>query len=79
MPSQPGSITIVSDTPGFTAQIEAGESSDGTFDTVSASKEVGSRTTFDLTMAAPRRYFLVWITKLAPGYQRTHLNEVTAG
>jgi serine/threonine protein kinase len=79
VPSQPRSITIVSDTPGFTAQIEAGESSDGTFDTVSASKEVGSRTTFDLTMAAPRRYFLVWITKLAPGYERTHLNEVTAG
>jgi hypothetical protein len=78
-PSRPASITIVSDTPGFTAQIEAGDSSDGTFDTVSASKEVGSRTTFDLTMATARRYFLVWITKLAPGYERTHLNEVTAG
>jgi eukaryotic-like serine/threonine-protein kinase len=78
-PSQPRSITIVSDTPGFTAQIEAGESSNGPFDTVSSSKEVGSRTTFDLTIATPRRYFLVWITKLAPGYERTHLNEVTAG
>ena len=46
---------------------------------MSASQEVGSRTTFDLTMATPRRYFLVWITELAPGYERTHLNEVTAG
>jgi eukaryotic-like serine/threonine-protein kinase len=79
LPSRPRSITIVSDTPGLTAQIEAGASSNGPFDTVSASQEVGSRTTFDLAMATPRRYFLVWITKLAPGYERTHLNEVTAG
>jgi hypothetical protein len=69
----------VSDTPGFTANIEAGESSNGPFDSVSPSQEVGSRTTFNLTIATPRRYFLVWITKLAPGYERTHLNEVTAG
>ena len=33
------SITIVSDTPGFTAKIEAGASSDGPFDTVSASQD----------------------------------------
>src|SRR4051794_26998483 len=56
-PARPGSITIVSDTPGFTAQIEAGESSDGPFDTVSTSLEVGSRTTLSLAMSTPRRYF----------------------
>ncbi len=51
VPSEPRTITVVSDTPGFTAKIEAGSSSDGPFDTVSGSKEVGSRTTFDLTMS----------------------------
>jgi hypothetical protein len=77
--SSPSSITVVSDTPGFRARIEAGSSSGGPFDTVSTDQEVGSRTTFDLTLPQPRRYFLVWITRLAPGYERTHLNEVTAG
>jgi eukaryotic-like serine/threonine-protein kinase len=78
LPVKPKTITVVSDTPGFTAKIEAGASSNGPFDTVSPDKEVGSRTSFDLTVDPARRYFLVWITRLAPGYPRTHVNEVTA-
>ncbi len=73
------SLTIVSDTPGYKARIEAGASSSGPFDSVSATRTVGTRTTFSLSVGASRRYYLVWITRLAPGYERTHVNEVTAG
>ena len=75
--ARPRSLTVVSDTPGFIAEIKAGSSPTGPFDPVSGSQTVGSRTTFDLTLAQPRRYFLVWITRLAPGYPRTHLSEIS--
>src|SRR5262249_25101645 len=41
-----GALTVVSDTPGFTADVKAGASSDGPFDTVSSSETVGGNTTF---------------------------------
>ncbi len=71
-------LSIVSDTPGFTADVKAGSSSNGPFDTVSSSQTVGRNTTFRLDVPAPRRYYLVWITRLAPGYSRSDLSEVTA-
>jgi hypothetical protein len=74
-----GSLTVVSDTPGYTARVEAGTSSSGPFSTVSGSRTVASRTTFSLSVDPARRYYLLWITRLAPGYERTHVNEVTAG
>jgi eukaryotic-like serine/threonine-protein kinase len=72
-------VTVVSDTPGFIADVKAGESSTGPFDTVSASRTVGSETTFQLSVPAPERYYLVWITRLSPGAPRTHISEVTGG
>jgi hypothetical protein len=74
-----GALTVVSDTPGFTADVKAGASSDGPFDTVSSAQTVGGRTTFHLAVPTARRYYLVWITMLASGYPRTHVSEVTAG
>ena len=53
--------------------------SGGPFDPVSGIQTVGDRTTFRLTVPTPHRYYLIWITRLAPGYPRTHLSEVTAG
>jgi eukaryotic-like serine/threonine-protein kinase len=73
------SLTVVSDTPGYVARIEAGSSSDGPFSPVSSSQTVDGRTTFSLSVDPARRYYLVWITRLAPGYPRTHVNEVTSG
>ena len=73
------SLTVVSDTPGYVAGIEAGSSSDGPFSPVSSSQTVGGRTSFSLSVDPARRYYLVWITRLAPGYPRTHVNEVTSG
>jgi putative peptidoglycan lipid II flippase len=76
-PVRLGSLTVLSDTPGYVARIEAGTSSSGPFDPVSSSQTVGGRTTFSLSVDPARRYYLVWITRLAPGYARTHVNEVT--
>jgi predicted Ser/Thr protein kinase len=76
-PVRLGSVTIASDTPGYVAKIEAGASSSGPFDSVSQSRTAGDATTFPLTVPTARRYYLVWITRLAPGFPRTHVNEVT--
>jgi serine/threonine-protein kinase len=78
-PVRLGSLSLVTDTPGYVARIEAGASSNGPFDAVSPSRTVGSRTTFSLSANRARRYYLLWISRLAPGYARTHVNEVTAG
>jgi eukaryotic-like serine/threonine-protein kinase len=77
-PVQLHTLTVVSDTPGFTADVKAGSSSNGPFDTVSSSRTVGGRTAFQLSVPSPRRFYLVWITRLAAGYPRTHVSEVSA-
>jgi serine/threonine protein kinase len=71
-------LTVVSDTPGFIADVKAGASSNGPFDTVSGSQTVRGKTTFPLSVPAPELYYLVWITRLAPGYARTDVSEVSA-
>ena len=73
------SLTVVSDTPGYVARVEAGASSSGPFTPVSPSQTVSGRTTFALSVDPAQRYYLIWITRLAPGYPRTHVNEVTSG
>jgi hypothetical protein len=69
-------LTVVSDTPGFTAEIRAAKSPTGPFTTVSRSQSVGSRTTFELS-TEPSRYYVLWITNPGPGGV-AHVNEVTA-
>ncbi len=71
-------LTVVSDTPGFAAEVKAGASSSGPFDGVSASQTVGARTTFPIEASAARRYYLLWITSLVPGIDRADVSEVTA-
>jgi hypothetical protein len=78
-PVKAGSLTVVTDTPGYVARVEAGSSPTGGFAPVSQSQTVGRRTSFGLTVDPARRYYLLWITRLAPGYPRSHVNEVTAG
>jgi eukaryotic-like serine/threonine-protein kinase len=76
--AQPGKIVVVSDTPGFTAEIRAGPGQDGPFDEVVAeAAQVGSRKAFD-TGDAEARYWLVWITNLGAN-GAVHVNEVKAG
>ena len=78
-PVKLGALTVASDTPGFIADVKAGASSSGPFDTVSSSQTVQARTTFHLSVSTARRYYLLWITRLAPGAERTHVSEVTSG
>jgi serine/threonine protein kinase len=69
-------VTVTSDTPGFTAEIEAGSSPSGGFTPVSALKTAGSRTTFSIH-GGSARYYVVWITDLGRN-SSVHVNEVTA-
>ena len=71
---EPKTITIRTDTPGFTAHIRAGDSEDGPFRRVSAGLGVTDGLEFKLT-DAKARYFVVWITAVSGV---AHINEVTA-
>ena len=73
-------IALVTTTPGFTAEIQAGDSAGGPFpDVVSASKQVqGVSTPFSITSSSPHRYWLVWITRLGQGFQTARINAVHA-
>jgi hypothetical protein len=69
-------LVLVTDTPGFTAMIGAGNDPDVEFVDVAGEQEVGRRTTFDVdTRGETYRYYLVWITDLDT---RAHVNEVRA-
>ena len=71
-------IVLVTDTPGFIAQIEATNIEGGTPQPISAKKKVGSRTSFDLQQTAPLRYYVIWITRLPTDSSVAHVNEVRA-
>ena len=75
-PKKVASITVTSDTPGFTAEILAGNSVTQLPKIDSAAQTVGSRTTFTLR-GATARYYIVWITNLG-GHDSVHVNEATA-
>jgi serine/threonine-protein kinase len=75
--ASPHEITVITTTPGFTADIEAGDSEGGPFHRVSSSQTTGPQTTFTLADGTSARYFVVWITKLAG--PQAYVNEVRAG
>jgi serine/threonine protein kinase len=70
------SVTVTSDTPGFSAQIQDGSASTGPFVPDSSIRTVNGSTTFKLD-GKSGRYYVVWITRLPPGAV-AHVNEVTA-
>jgi hypothetical protein len=69
-------VTVTTDTPGFTAEIQAGAAAGGPFQTVSDPKPVSGQTTFDLR-DAHARYYVVWITNLGSNAS-AHVNNVSA-
>jgi len=72
-----GGVTVVTDDPGFTARIQAGNRSSGPFEDVSEDATIGERTTIELdTGGRTFRYYVVWITALDGS---AHLNEVRSG
>ena len=72
---EPKTMTVTTDTPGFTAEIRAGDSPQGPWEPVSQSRTIQNRHRYTLENAEAR-YFLVWITELDSGSK--HVNEVTA-
>jgi serine/threonine-protein kinase len=72
---EPRTMTVTTDTPGFTAEIRAGDSPQGPWEPVSQSRTIQNRHRYSLENANAR-YFLVWITELDSGSK--HVNEVTA-
>jgi eukaryotic-like serine/threonine-protein kinase len=71
---EPSRITVTTDTPGFQAEIQAGDSTTGPFRPVSDNQTVNETTTYELH-DAKARYFVVWITDLDGS---AHVNEVRA-
>ncbi len=69
-------VVVVSDDPGFTAQILAARKPNGKFRPVSEELTIEEETTFELdTKGKEFRYYVVWITSLE---SEAHLNEVRA-
>ena len=74
-PRELSQIAVTTDTPGFTAEIRAGDSPQGPFDTVvGPSRTVEESTIWDLD-GADARYYAVWITRLD---RVAHINEAVA-
>ena len=71
----PKALSLTTDTPGFTAEIRAGNSPEGPFDTVVGDSKTTSATTAWELDETDARYFVVWITELDG---RAHVNEVRA-
>jgi serine/threonine-protein kinase len=69
-------MTVATPTPGFTAEIQVGNSPNGPFSADSSSQTVSNSTTFDL-QGKSGQYYTVWITELPPGGS-AQISEVTA-
>jgi predicted Ser/Thr protein kinase len=72
----PKTLTILTDTPGFTALVKAGNSIGGPFHAVSGSKTVES-TSATFSLKGGGRYFLLWITNLGANAQ-VRIDEIKA-
>jgi hypothetical protein len=71
-------VTVVTDTPGFTAEIRATNVFGGVTQAVSKKHTVGRRTVFEIDPTGPKQYYVIWITKLPPGLIYAHVNEARA-
>jgi predicted Ser/Thr protein kinase len=69
-------LTVTTPTPGFTAEIRAGDSPTGSFSPDSSSQPVSGTTTFTLDRKTAQ-YYVVWITQLPPQLY-AQISEVTA-
>jgi hypothetical protein len=71
----PKALSLTTDTPGYTAEIRAGNSPDGPFDTVVGPSKATSATTAWELDDTDARYLAIWITRLD---RVAHVNEVKA-
>lgn len=71
-------VQLVTDTPGFTAEIQTAKAPSGPWATHSPSRTVNGVTTLPVVAGVRTRYLLVWITAFASGQHEVHLDEVRA-
>ena len=76
-PVQLRELGLVTQTPGFTAVIRAGDSAGGPFEDVSASQLASGQTKF-IVHRGKHRYYVIWITQLPPGNGTVRINDVKA-
>jgi len=76
-PVRAKTVTLRTDSPGFTAEILAGSSPRGPFVHVSGSRDTTATTGFALREQRPYRYLVLWITKIADG-SAASVNELSA-
>jgi serine/threonine-protein kinase len=74
-PVKLASLTVTTPTPGFTAEIQSGNSPTGGFTVDSFSQKVNGKTTFTLN-GNTATYYLIWITRLPSTHAA--ISEVTA-
>ena len=74
-PVKLATLTVTTPTPGFTAEIQSGNSPTGGFTVDSSPQTVNAKTTFTLD-GSTAAYYVIWITQL-PG-SRAAISEVTA-
>jgi eukaryotic-like serine/threonine-protein kinase len=75
-PVEVSEVRVQTDTPGYRAEIRAGNNLAGGFTAVSKAQTVAGTTSFEVDPKAPARYYVVWITRLAGDV--AHVNEVHA-
>jgi eukaryotic-like serine/threonine-protein kinase len=75
-PVKLGHLTVKTPTPGFTAEVQSGDSATGPFAADSSSLTVNGTTTFSL-YGKTAQYYVVWITQLPPVLY-AKISEVTA-
>jgi eukaryotic-like serine/threonine-protein kinase len=75
-PVELAQLTVTTPTPGFRAEIQAGDSPSGGFTPVSSAQTVAGTTTFTLS-GTTAQYYVVWITQLPP-QRYARISEVTA-
>jgi eukaryotic-like serine/threonine-protein kinase len=68
-------LTVVTDTPGFTAQVRSGDSPEQARP-VSSARSLAGTTTFTVS-SGPARYYVIWISNLGSN-RVAHVNEVRA-
>jgi hypothetical protein len=80
-PVRLATLRLQSETPGFTAEIQAGTRPEGPFTRIVRGRKIGASTVVRVGGKSPRRYVLIWITQLG-ATPRTggavRINEVRA-
>jgi serine/threonine-protein kinase len=70
-------LGIATTTPGFVAEIKA-SNSPSSFSTVVVGPKTTTADTYFTIGDGSYRYYLIWITKLGPGYHQARINEVAS-